>query len=249
MTQRFDIRHSADVGVAFDLSAFGQLRDPDGPVEHPNPQRIEWTFYVADTETKADVISAIETQLTDAAPAWATVEYRHTLAEYDDPQYRDDETYYHETHTLRSPPEIAFIEDFTVDVSAAVVLGGGEVDVSESVAIDSPEEDAYDRTDALHATADGVVVNAEGGVELGSVCVKTPLDRIPRSGIETVAYPDGSDDGSAVIEIGTEPEPESVGERVRKLENATGADGPVKRGIAHRIDDIEGRLSALEDRL
>lgn len=241
MTQQFEVRTSST--DALDLAGFEHVRDPEGPVEETNPMRTEWTFSVADTEPKADVIAELKAQLTGAD--WTTVEYRHALAEYREPEYCDDETYYHPVHGLRTPVSIEWLEGFTVAVEAAYVLDGTEYSIDTEATI-APAEDAFSRTDTLVGTAEGLEHNG-AGVPLGRVTVKEPIDRIPRSGITVEDYPNGRDEAETVLEIGEEPESQPLRERIYALESATGAAGDSKRGIAHRIDDLDDRISALED--
>lgn len=54
-------------------------------------------------------------------------------------------------------------------------------------------------------------------------------------------------DPPEIVEDPDYVEPTPMDERVSSLENAVGANGPVKRGIAERIDDLEDRVAALED--
>ena len=41
----------------------------------------------------------------------------------------------------------------------------------------------------------------------------------------------------------------SEGERLKEVENAVGRDGPGKRGVAQRIDELEDRVAELEDNM
>ena len=239
MTQEFRIRTSSDT----DLTGlnFGFIDDADGPTERYNPERYETRLFVADTESKSRVVETIEDELSDAE--WATVEYRWTGSEYDDADYRDDPEYHLESHSLRTPPTIEYVEAFTARVEADYVIDGEKYSTDEEIT--APESDGYSKTFEVVGTADGVALDADG-VTLGHITTKDPLDRIPRSGIETVAYPESGPDRETVIEIGDEPPSRSTLERLREIEVATKETGPDAREIAPRIDELEDRVDELE---
>lgn len=221
MTQRFTVRAAGIDSI--DLSEHAQLRDPEGPTDRFNPVRTEWAFYVADTADADAVVAELETQLSGAE--WATVEYRHTLAEYDDAEYMDDPDYYHPVHTIRSTPTLSIIDGYTLGVEADVVIDGSETSIDTTIDID-PVSDGYSRTDTIDATADGVSIN-DGGVTVGTVTVKEPVEGIPEAGIETVQYPDATADSGTPIRIGTEPESKGTTEWLH--------------GLEQRIESLEGK--------
>ena len=63
----------------------------------------------------------------------------------------------------------------------------------------------------------------------------------------------GQDSERALEAHGYDPETDeyevvrSIEERLRDVENGVGSDGQGQRGIAQRIDDLEDRVSELED--
>lgn len=244
MTQRLTIRTSASTDLTtVDHTA---IRDPDGPTERYSPYH-HWqsVLYCADTDDVQAVVDRLASAgLADAT--WATVEYTHTLAEYDDATYRDDAAYYHAVHGLRTPPSIEWTDDYTVAVTAAWVLDGTEYSVDGATITIGPATDTYERTDRLVGRADGTVTVGGDGVRLGTVTVKEHIDRIVAGGIDAADYPDARDDATTVYATGTEPSERTVEERLHRIAQGVGADGEGKQGIAHRIDDLETRVENLE---
>jgi len=155
-------------------------------------------YQFADTAPKADIVADLEALLPDTA----TVEYRHTWAEYDDTLI-DDPAYYpsHWSDGLRAPPT-ANNGGKTMSVSADYLHGGVEYSDSKDFEFTVPTE--YGRTDVIVADADGLhhiegVEHANpakseaewtlpdySGVLIARVPMKNHLQRIP-NGLFTVS--------------------------------------------------------------
>lgn len=238
----FNIRTSASTDVTSIDYTF--LQDPEGPTKRWNPERYQTSLYIADTESKTDVISTLENELSGAE--WATVDYQWRGGEYNDPEYRDDTSYYHENHSLRKPVEIEYVEAYDAHVEAVYEFDGTEYNESETITVAEPEE--YSRTFVVVGTSDGIGLGGSG-VELGEITTKEPLDRIPRSGIETVAYPEPVDDERGVVEIGTEPESKPTNELLGKIDKAMSETGGNAKGLAPRVDNLETQVDDHEQRI
>ena len=223
MTQIYTIEAASDQDLT-DIQPDNHIREPEGPTEQFNPYRFETRLYYTDTTDR----NAIETELSDRLQSedWARVEYRHTTEEYDDPTYRDDAEYYHPVHELRTPPAIEWVEGYEVRVT----WWGGED--TETL----PEPSEFSETHTIE----------RDGVALGDVTVKKPLDRIPRSGIDVRGYPDATAADEQVVSVGDRPERIGRDKQLHRIETAIDSTGPSGRGIAHRIDELEDRVSQLE---
>ena len=158
-------------------------------------------YHYSDTEPKADIVADIEAILPDTA----TVDYRHTWAEYDDTK-TNDATYYpsHWDSGLRAPPTVSDTGT-TVSVSAEYLHGGTEY--SDSLETDLPVPSDYGQVHVIVADDTGlsVVSSAEvpnpkendtewpepdfTGVEVARVTMKSHIDRVPNGGIEVAEFP------------------------------------------------------------
>ena len=185
-------------------------------------------YYVSDRVDPTTVVSNFETVV--ANTDWAEIEGRHVWYEYEQDKYLNDETYYPYgmQNGFRSPPKIEYIDGFEGKiVEAHFLLAGSEYSVTDkTLTLSSPND--YIRQDAVVVNSDGSVSVVEGteypnpkkndidwpkrpdiptDSQAGAyVTVKSPLDRIPRSGIEIEDVV--GDDGTRTVEYshGTIPD-------------------------------------------
>ena len=157
-------------------------------------------YHYSDTEPKADIVADIEAILPDTA----TVDYRHTWAEYDDAK-TNDASYYpsHWDSGLRAPPTVSD-DGTTVSVSVDYLHGGSEY--GDSLETDLPIPSEYGQVHVIVADDAGlsVVSSAEvpnpkendtewpepdfTGVEVARVTMKSHIDRVPNGGIEVAGF-------------------------------------------------------------
>ena len=158
-------------------------------------------YHYADTEPKDDIVADIEAILPDTA----TVDYRHTWAEYDDTK-TNDATYYpsHWDSGFRAPPTVSD-DGTTVSVSAEYLHGGSEH--TDSLKTDLPIPSDYGQVHVTVADDSGLSVvssnevpnpkekdtewpePAFSGVEVARVTMKSHIDRVPNGGIEVAEFP------------------------------------------------------------
>jgi len=159
------------------------------------------TIYAADTEPRADVIAELEDAV--SAATTATIEYRHTWQEYDADR-RADTAYYPSDLTTGLRADVSVSDDgYMTTTTAAYRIDDINHNIDAATHDHSPPSD-YMRVDRLVATADGLDV-LEGdphgepavigsqpnppatpadAVSLGTVVVKSVVDRIIRGGVD-----------------------------------------------------------------
>lgn len=158
-------------------------------------------YHYADTGPKADIVADIRALL----PGTATVEYRHTWAEYDDAKDADA-TYYpsHWSDGLRTSPIVSG-DGTTITASAEYLHNDTELSGDLTTDLSVPSSD-YGQVHVIVADDSGlrVVSSAEvpnpkengtewptpdfQGVEVARVEMKQHIDRIPRGGIEVANF-------------------------------------------------------------
>jgi len=158
-------------------------------------------YQYADTEPKADIVADVEAILPDTA----TVDYRHTWAEYDD-RNTNDGTYYpsHWDSGLRAPPTVT---DTGTAVSVSVDYLYGGTEYADSLETDLPVPNEYGQVHVIVADDAGLSVVSSNevpnpkendakwpepdftGVEVARVTMKRHIDRVPNGGIEVAEFP------------------------------------------------------------
>lgn len=170
--------------------------DPiDGPAEY------RATVYAADTEARDTALQALKTAVSDAATA--TIDYRHTWRDYDDGRRSDEKYYPSDLITgLRADVSLSDTDDYTTTTTAAYRINDTNHNITDATHTHTPPSD-YMRIDRLIGTPAGLEV-LEGdphgqpavvgsqpsapdtpadAVSLGTVVVKTVVDRIIRGGL------------------------------------------------------------------
>lgn len=173
---------------------FSERETTDGTTEY------RATVYAADTEARADVLADLESVVTEATTA--TIDHRHTYAEYDDARIADPSYYHADAETgHRTDPTAEHAGGWTVDAETAYHIADTEHTATQSFTIDPPSK--YARRDRIVADADGLrVITGESfdepngtappdapptptdAVSVAVVTVKAHIDRIPHGGIE-----------------------------------------------------------------
>jgi len=159
------------------------------------------TVYAADTEARADVLAELESVVADATTA--TIDHRHTWAEYDNTRIADPDYYFTDAEAgHRTNPTAEHADGWTIDAEAAYHVVNTAHTATQSFTIDPPSK--YARRDRIVADADGLRVltgksfdepngpapleappTPTDAVSVATVTVKTHIDRIPHGGIDT----------------------------------------------------------------
>jgi len=230
----YTIRTNVEVGETVLSDMFAELsfetiddttvRVRDGPYQ--DISHIYARYYVADTEDRNAVVSALDSELnaiTDVS--WAEVESRHTYREYEQDMYLTDSSYYpsHLDNTLRTEPSInANLSEYSISVEVEYVIDGSEKTASDTITIEEVN-DEYMRLDLIVADTDGIsLISGEShgkpknngwpelpshsGIEVASVTPKKSIEKLPESGVYTRSMIMSDEEKSDEVVIGAVPE-------------------------------------------
>lgn len=217
MTHEYTITTNTDVSLtdlndALDATTFNRVltdRDQTATERTLIGDTTEYRarIYAADTEARADVLAELENAVSIATTA--SIEYRHTWTECDDTRRSNPDYYPSDMATgLRADVTLTNSGDYTSTTSAAYRIAGTNHEITDATHDHSPATD-YVRIDRLVGTSDGFEV-LEGqphgnpaevttqpsapdvptdAVGLGTVVVKSHVDRIVHGGLTAETQP------------------------------------------------------------
>lgn len=211
-------------GLSFETINDTTVSVRDGPYQ--DVDHIYARYYVADTEDRDAVVSALDSELNTIADiSWAEVESRHTYREYEQDMYLNDPSYYpsHLASTLRTEPSITTnLSEYSISVEVEYVIDGSEKTASDTITIEQVK-DKYMRLDLIVADTDGISVisgkphgkpkndgwpelSAHSGIEIASVTPKKSVERLPESGVYVRSMIMNDEEMRDEVVIGTIPE-------------------------------------------
>lgn len=211
-------------GLSFETVDDTIVNVRDGPYQ--DVSHVYARYYVADTEDRDAVVSALDSELnaiTDAS--WAKVESRHTYREYEQDMYLSDSSYYpsHLVDTLRTEPSINVnFSENSISVEVEYVIDGSEKTASDTIVIESVK-DEYMRLDLIVADTDGIDVISgkphgrpkndgwpelptHSGIEVTSITPKKSVEGLPESGVYNRSMIMSDEQMSDKLVIGAVPE-------------------------------------------